>query len=339
MSIISTGLHAGRQARMYTEQGFSEYRQKRIQTLESQYRTNIPINIVPAHAGVYHTDVPEPLISFVECPNEHIIRKKNAYIVLGTDRPSDETSGYGRSGAQRASSIDLVVGRMAAINDGIGPSDGTLVHNSYGADAARIVMSQTTDIDTNFALADGTLGNIQGRSAIGIKADSVRIIGREGIKIVTGRAPFANFGRLGETNSRGGTIVPAPKIELIAGNSTQPMEILGGPLNLTDSVSGLQPVVMGENLLHSFKSLVDIVDGLWSTIFNMAIIQNSFNGILAADIIHPHKPAAFPVAANQVIDSVMNSLWQTRINALMWELNHLEPFGYRYICSRNVTTT
>ena len=326
--------------RMYTEQGFSEYRQQRIETLQDRMRHHLtPVNIVPPHAGVYHTDVAEPIINFVDCQNEHIMRNKNAYIVLGSDRPSDETSGYGRAGAQRASSIDLVVGRLAAINSGIGPEDGAMVHNSFGADAARIVMSQTTDIDTNFAIADGTLGNIKGRSGIGIKADSVRIIGREGIKIVTGKAPFKNFGIHGETNSRGGTIIPAPKIELIAGNSTQPTIITGGPLGLVDSVSALQPIVMGENLMSAMQALADVVEGIWSALFNMSIIQNSFNGILSADIIHPHKPAAFPVAANQVIENVMKSLWATRIDSLMWELNHLEPYGYRYICSRNVTTT
>ena len=265
--------------------------------------------------------------------------KKNAYIVIGSDRPSDETSGYGRGGAQRASSIDLVVGRMAAINQGLGPNDGSSVHNNYGADAARIVLSQTTDIDTNFELADGSLGNIQGRSGIGIKADSVRIIGREGIKIVTGKAPFKGFGPHGETNSRGGTIVPAPKIELIAGNNTSPTVIPGGPIGIVDSVSGLQPVVMGENMVSSLKGLASIIDDLWSAVFNMSLIQNAFNGILATDVVHPHKPSAYPVAANQIIETVMGSLWQTRINTLMWELNHIEPYGYRYICSRNVNTT
>lgn len=328
-----------RTPRLYTEQNFSQYRINRIETLENRFRTNAPVNIVPPSAGVYHTDVAEPIVNFVTCANEHIIRKKNAYIVLGTDRPSDETSGYGRSGAQRASSIDLVVGRMAAINDGIGPEDGASVHNNYAADAARIVISQTTDIDTNFAIADGKLGNIQGRSAIGIKADSVRVIGREGIKIVTGKAPFKNCGIHGETNSRGGSIVPAPKIELIAGNNTNPTVIPGGPALIADSVSGLQPLVMGENMVSSMKGLADIIDNLWSAIFNMAVIQTAFNGVLSVDVIHPHKPAAYPVAASQMISNVMGGLWQTRVNSLMWELNHVEPYGYRYICSRNVTTT
>jgi hypothetical protein len=326
----------------YTEEQFNTYRRRTIQTLQERMDGQQPINQIPGESGVFHTSVPEPILNFVQSPDQYQIQKNNAYIVLAHDRPSDLTSGYGRAGAQRASSIDIVVGRMAAYSDGLGPSDGASVHNHYGLDAARIVLSQTTDIDTNFGLAEGKIGSIQGRSGIGMKADSVRIIGREGIKIVTGKAPFRNFGPTGETNSRGGEILPAPKIELIAGNNTEPIEILGNEFHPTARVDILQPVVLGTNTLDAISELSGIVDEVWSALFNLSLIQNAMNAILAVDVIMPQggaKAAATTVAATQVIDSVMSSLWQTRVNKLMWEVNFLQKFGYKYICSTNVTTT
>ena len=330
--------------KIYTEAQFSNFRKKKIQTLQERFATNQTINMVPPDAGVYHTEVPEPIINFIDTDSQYKLEKNNAYIVLGRDRPSDETSGYGAPGAQRASSIDMVVGRMASYNDGLGPVDGASVHNHYGCDAARIVLSQTTDIDTNFGLCDGNLGNIKGRSGIGIKADSVRIIGREGVKIVTGAGAFPNFGFSGEPNSRGGKLVPAPKIELIAGNSNEPLPIAGGLLGpyAMDIVAGLQPVVLGENTRSALTELAKIVDEIWSALFNMALVQNAFNGVMAVDVVQPQgglKAAATPVAAVQVIEKVMLSLWQTRINKLLWEVNFLEEYGYRFICSRNVSTT
>ena len=42
-----------------------------------------------------------------------------------------------------------------------------------------------SDIDDNFELVDGSIGNSKNKSAIAMKADGIRIIAREGIKLVT----------------------------------------------------------------------------------------------------------------------------------------------------------
>lgn len=65
-------------------------------------------------------------------------------------------------------------------------SDGSNVDNSFQTDAARIYISQLTDIDANFGIDPGKTGYMKERSGIGIKADGVRVIGREGIKLITG---------------------------------------------------------------------------------------------------------------------------------------------------------
>ena len=145
--------------------------------------------------------------------------------------------------------------------------------------------------------------------------------------------------RFGETNSRGTKLIPAPPIELIAGNNTTPVPILGGPLGLLDVVSTLQPVVKGENATYALKELGNIIDEIWSAVFNLGLVTAAFNSTLGAEPLLTVTKGTAPVASSQVLDSVINSLWHTRFNKSIWEIQYLEEFGHRYICSRNVTTT
>ena len=82
-----------------------------------------------------------PLPTIRQPPNEKVIQNGGSFIVLGTDRPNTKASGKGAGGSSRASSIDLVVGRMASARKGEGPKSGTYVDNSFTADAARIYIT------------------------------------------------------------------------------------------------------------------------------------------------------------------------------------------------------
>ena len=156
---------------------------------EQRILQNLPVNQTPSDSGLMHMDnwIDEVGPQYKNAPNEKIISKNGAFVVLGTDRPSSMASGYGARGSSRAATIDLVVGRMSSARGGEGPSQGTFVDNSFAADAARVYISQQTDIDTNFGIVEGYIGNPKGRSAIGLKADGVRVFGREGVQIVTGK--------------------------------------------------------------------------------------------------------------------------------------------------------
>ena len=156
---------------------------------EQRIKEKKPLNATPSDSGIMHMDnwIDEVGPQYKNAPNEKVLSKNGSFIVLGTDRPDSQASGYGAKGSSRASSIDLVVGRMSSARRGKGPKDGTFVDNSFAADAARIYISQQTDIDTYFGIVEGSVGNSKARSAIGIKADGVRIFGREGVKIVTGK--------------------------------------------------------------------------------------------------------------------------------------------------------
>jgi hypothetical protein len=294
-------------------------------------------------SGLFGGKVYEPKIKYNFAPGDKGIDNGNAYITLGRDRPSGKASGFGGQGAVGANAIDIVVGRLSSAKK----PDGTIADNSFSADAARIYISQLTNIDFNFGIDEGKSGYMEGRSGIGIKADGVRVIGREGVKIVTGKSQSAaGFGGKGETNSLGGKISqPAPLIELIAGNNTQSREVAGGLFNSPEKYDTLQGVAMGQNTVESMKDLSTILDKLTSSLFNFVELQTQFNAGLAGAVALPAPAAGVAVgglvAANtlRMLFQVWVPYYQARIGKFMWEVNHLYPFGYRYIESRNVKST
>jgi len=307
------------------------------ETIQQRLETNQPVNEFPDDSLIYQNDGPVPNISFRPAPGQKVINKRDAAIVFGKDRPGKLETGYGGKGAPRADAIDIVVGRMAAANEGAGPPNGSIVNPHFGADAARIYISQLTDIDNNFALVGKEADKSFARSGIGIKADAVRIIGREGVNIVTGQGEWDGWG---ETNSRGGKIVqPAPPIKLIAGNRIGPRELKGGVFLKNETVNILQPIPKGENLVLAFKELHTLLEKIMAAVFNLACVQTAFNGTLTGEPLLVAAKVSGPVAAGQLLTAVVNNVYQTRINSNLWEVNYCEPSGYRYINSENVSCT
>ena len=319
---------------------------------EQRIKEKKPLNATPSDSGIMHMDnwIDEVGPQYKNAPNEKVLSKNGSFIVLGTDRPDSQASGYGAKGSSRASSIDLVVGRMSSARRGKGPKDGTFVDNSFAADAARIYISQQTDIDTYFGIVEGSVGNPKARSAIGIKADGVRIFGREGVKIVTGKGNnWKGFELKGETNSIGGKISqPAPGIELIAGNNTEPKKVWGGLFNPREIIETLQPVSMGYNTRDAFKELSDVLDDVFGAVINLALIQTNLNNVMAsafaASAVYPaHGAAASAIGSMNSVGlptQVLNPMYHARANKTYnFELNYLYPFSYKYICSRSVKTT
>ena len=313
-------------------------------TIQEKLANGMPINY--SENGIFHTAIPLQTVHYKAAPNEKVIRNEGAYIVLGTDRPDSDRSGYGAEGATSANSIDIMVGRMASARGGKGPpgqsgEDGALVDNSFFADAARIHVSQLTDVDKNFGLAETSAPNSIARSAIGMKADAVRIIGREGIKIVTGRGDGpTGTGRGGEPNSRGGKIVqPAPSIDLIAGNNTGKIKVWGGLFRPVEEIDNLQPALKGYITRDSLLELSSVIDDILACIMTLTLSQVQFNSVLGIDPFRPHVPAGSVKATFDQLVFVANNVYQTRTTKAVWEWNYLYPFGYKYICSRNVNIT
>ena len=307
---------------------------------QAQYGAFQASSIVSDAMGIFNTRVFEPTLNYVRPVNEQLIGDPtvDANIIIGTDRPSQISGpGYGSIGAQKANCIDMVVGRMASVRNGRGPTTGTFVNPSFASDAARIYISQMTDVDTNFGVADGRTGNIKGRSAIGMKADAIRLVGREGIKIITGPSfDFEGAGSgNGESNSKGGDLEPAPFIELIAGNVTEENESNNGQ-------KYIQGVGRGENIVECIEALTELVNRLLGAMMNFAFLQTSFNAAVMVNIwpFHASHSAIGTVCNQQILTSVQNPLSHIR-NELntTFSSNYLTVSGDKYIVSKTVFST
>ena len=264
-------------------------------------------------AGIFGDSITEATPNYIQSPCESVTQHGNSWIVLGRDRPASRASGYAGQGHTQASSIDMVVGRGAPV-----PTSDINVDPSFSNDAARIYISQKTDIDDNFRIVNGGMGSSHAKSGIGIKADAVRIIGTEGIKLVT---------RTSATNSKGGSVAPAG-IELIAVNDEE----------------GLQPMIKGDNMVEAMSALEDKISELSSVLLNFLKDQASYNNTIAA---HTHVSALggpttpsielVPAGINTAISTVeaMVDNFKGRMNMnINWHTKYLNPISSKYICSK-----
>jgi len=272
--------------------------------------------------GIGGTKVADPNPRFVQSETEKVLSgTSNANIVIGRDRPGSRLSGYGGSGDTHCGSIDLVAGRMAN-HAASSTADGEPMSAdpNFKLDAARIYMSQKTDVDANFGLADGNVGNASAKSAIGLKADGIRIVAREGIKLVT---------KTDMKNSQGGTVDAINGIDLIAGNDDEK----------------LQPIPLGNNLEEALIRLTDHVDKLIGIMDNFLIYQSKYNVALATHFHHSPffgaptspSPPAMSSGVQCVIDCLADtkrSLLTQRANLIMFKNTYFTVAGGKYINSR-----
>lgn len=301
----------------------------------------ITLTRTPSDSGLFHTTAPQKHADVIAAANEFRLSNHGSMIRMCTDRPDSLASGYGAKSGQRCATIDFCVGPMAAARGGKGPRDGEKINPSFSTDAARIYLSQLTDADKNFGIAGEPH---DARSAFVAKADVGRVIGREGVKIVTGKSRGVRAGGgsrvTGETNSLGAKIIrPAPTIELIAGNNSGFRTVFGGVANPLEQIDYLQPTVLGLNTRDAFREMAKIVSEIWSAVFNLSVIQTLYNAILSIDPFRPWVPTGFAFSLSALLNYVINSLYHTRTNSALFELNFTTPAGYKYVCSRNVKTT
>jgi len=273
--------------------------------------------------GVLCSNLIEPVPNYRKAPCETIVSegsaKNNQWIVMGRDRPSSLSSGYGGMGHAKCGTIDIVVGRSFQDLPTHEPESGdpNYIENDFRKDAARIYISQKTDIDRNFSLKKGGVGFSDGKSAIGIKADAVRIIGREGIKLVTATDDY---------NSVGGGVTRVKGIDLMAGNRSY----------------SLQPLVKGNYLLACLKEMQQHVGELAGSIDSLAQKQIALDAVLAA---HVHPTAAGPtlpsveLAAAASADAIaiaatdIPTHMNIMVNQTYTDMDYLTRGGAKYILS------
>lgn len=257
----------------------------------------------------------EPVPKFKPCLGDTVYNGiNNQWIILGRDRPGSFTSGYGPGkGHTQAGAIDIVVGRMAP-HPRKRNRDNTLTEvspifnyeNHEGrtvCDAARIYVSQKTDIDSNFSLADGAIGNSRAISAIGLKADAIRIISRgSGIKLVTHSPQLMNS--QGATSNR-----LAPGVDIIAGNNHD----------------NLQPMVLGHNLRDLLREHHQAISDLAGVI---ASIVENISKLDIALVSHTH-PQSFPPGLPTIPDANLMLAGVESITRLV-SLDAFSVFGAKF---------
>lgn len=282
-------------------------------------------------------------------PGEYVINNQNSWIVLGYDREGTFLSGQGGKGALNSSAIEITCGYMS--NTKKGPDADYKTDPSWCNDAAKIYISQRSNIDKYMQMPydkETTTYDFEDRSAIGIQADHVRVVGREGIKIVTGapeRCKGAGF--FGVRNSVQGKRYTASGIELIAGfkDGTEKIVDLGQfpPINEQDSI---QPIPRGVMLAAALQDLSDQMVNAFETIMLFAAAQMELNGAL---MTHTHPviapaPVAGPslelagAAIKATIDELANVVLPSFVYSvncgLTFKWNYLFDFSPYYICSR-----
>jgi hypothetical protein len=328
--------------------------------------------------GIGYDALEECVPDFAAREKDKIIKgDNNTWIVLGRDRtPSggnDTTSasaldGYGGRGVHGAGAIDIVVGRMAPFPragyanaqdpslvvdpifntksgvDGLPPlwsveTDTQPLHPGVVMDAARIYISQTTDIDSAFKIGEGR-SNLSPppftspRSAIALKADEIRVIARQGVKIVSG--PLSDEERI---NSQGGDIGATYGIDLMAANGDTGVE---GETQ--------EPLVKGLKLIAAINDLAEDISDVAGIMSEFIKIQTAFN-IQTAAHIHPEivllgfpgVPApnlmtAMPIFMSQFWLKIAPSLFNNKGNLALFNINYLNPAFEGYICSRYNST-
>jgi hypothetical protein len=267
-------------------------------------------------------DEPGPL--FIQAPSEKVLEGQNgSYIVLGRDRPGSRVSGYGGKGDTQAASMDMVVGRLGHLGNQK-DENGEKLHTdpSFEKDAARIYLSQKADVDDYFNLPPGNVGNSKTKSAAAMKADDVRLVARQGIKLVAG---------VDKMNSQGGPSKANYGIDLMAKGSDE----------------DLQPLVKGDNLVAAMEKLLDQIDALNGIVESFMREQLKINAALSAHThVTPSGPAAPSVEllgvvtqANVTLGSkTYTSLITHKMNSVFMKYNHLSPMSKQFVCSRYNTT-
>ena len=277
----------------------------------------------------------------------------DAAIVMGPQRNTNELSGEGKSGFS-SDTIDIVVG----FNAGGENCNGQIVNVNAATDAARVYVSKSVKVDTMFGIAREPRPKAEAAlSTVVMKADTARIIGRTGIKLITGRARGTKgAGRIGERTSRRGNYEQSARIDLIAGNNIGSYdlpfpEVMKPFINSVSRLMPwyeskyeyLQPTIMGENMRIALTELADIIDSSISAQMTinlaMTIAMEKLGEGLSA--IPGGQPLGIPLATlGKLLDKYgPKSQYSIKSQLTTWEDNFLNNNATRYICSKNVRIT
>tara|TARA_Y100000310_G_scaffold230794_1_gene233317 strand:+ start:21124 stop:22119 length:996 start_codon:yes stop_codon:yes gene_type:complete len=237
-------------------------------------------------------EVPEYITTNVE----EVMNNGNSFIVLGLDRPHNILSGYGGTKNMHCAAIDIVAGRLgfqARRKDDEGNVN--YVDPNFKLDAARIYLSQKANVDSYFGLAKGTVGNtheLSPKSTVAIKADTLRFVARENIKLVT---------KTDRKNSQGGE----------SSNSVQ--QVFGINLIAMNDSSDMQPLVKGNNLKACLREIMASVHELSGLFKNYLQYDRDLTTVLLG---HTHYSPFFGIPTSPSVDQLVPRGAESLINKI-----------------------
>jgi len=268
------------------------------------------------YGGVFSSQSSEPVVEFLAADGDKVYHNLDTWIIMGRDRNAGRDSGYGGRGDVKASMIDFVVGRTPPAYE---PELTTQYADpNFLSDAVRVYASQKTNLDEYFGLTGENVEE-RGKSGLGVKADYVRVIARNSLRLVTTNE---------DKNSRGGINNKRYGIELVAGNDAE----------------SLQPMALGKNLVDALISHAKLMDQIATVIDTLVQIQvthlnavsphfhySPFNGL-------PTTPSEINViacstTAAALLTQVSGTIAQLKMNMAKFQMNYLSASGEKSILS------
>ena len=277
------------------------------------------------YCGINYEKIPEFDQADCETVYEGL---NNSFIVLGRDRNASWASGCGGKGVEQCGMIDLVAGRGQLIMANNNkkkkedPLEGVkFVGPMFHSDAARIYITQKCeDIDKYFGLKPTSGRSSKYKSAVALKADHVRMIGREKVKIFCGAGLYEGFdSTVGETNSLG-------------------QNLSGGRIELQVGRQSLQPLVLGDNLVDFLKKKSKREKKNYQMLNTISLNLMVLNGIVSA---LPGAGLALGPFMKENLTHTIESIIDT-VNVYIEQLGGLDNDmlpGEDSILSRTVYTT
>jgi len=281
-------------------------------------------------ASLFCANHPEKVPEFDRAPCElRLEGNHNASLVLGRDRNSNWASGMGGKGEFRCGMIDLVAGRAQSIlannekENKDDPLDGIgFVGPMFHSDAARVYITQRClNIDQYFGIKESGKGKTSSRkSAVAMKADHIRVIGREKITIYAGAGNFAGFDPfIGETNAAG-------------------ERLSGQVIELQVGEQQLEPLVLGDKLVDYLKKQQELNRKVYSQLQEINGQMATIN--MAISFLTGGGPP-FSAFAKENITNFFETFSFT-LNSIISEINYLDNElipGSEHILSNSVFTT
>lgn len=264
------------------------------------------------YSGVANKNQLEILTNFNQTDGELLLRgKTNSFIVLGRDRIQGPGSGKGGSGHNQASSIDLIAGHGGTRPVGAINGIQILSDKNFSNDSARLYISQLTDLDKHLGIpkqfiksadtkVDVQLGD--SRSGIAAKADVIRLVARENIKICTHHKGV---------NSLDNQIHPGG-VDIIAGIDNLKKELIP------------QPMVKGSNLKELMEKVLNTCQSIQMSVTRLLEQQVKINSTLEN---HSHQLIDTSVTDKPLNSQKIGALNQDLINTQISHLMNMLDFN------------